>query len=809
MSDLPYALRTLARTPGFTAIAVVVLALGIGAATAGFSVANWVLWRPVPGIKDDGRLATVWIGHRDGSTGFQAAGLSYPNYADLRRSVTALSGLASYQQGLVALATEGAAARHVEAEFVMPGYFDVLDAALERGRMFSVDEDRPPNGTPVAVISDRLWASVFNRDPAALGRTLRLNGRVFSVIGIAATSFHGLNRLGNVDLWLPASTELFIRHLHRAGGSERAMGRLLYFVARLAPGATFEQAQAQLSAGARHLAQLYPDVNKEWAGETGAVLFPGVGTNALARPHLAATMRLLVGITVLVLLTACANVANLLLFRGSAARGDSALRQALGAGMGRLVRQQVTGSILLALAGGAVGVLFSALVVELFKGARLLGIEVRDISIDWRVLAFACGASLFTGIVAGFVPAFSAGRADPLPLLKGAGPTETGHRAPLRRALAVTQLALGVALLVGALLFTRTLQRLAAVDLGFDPTGVTTFSVNPDEQGYSGDSTRMYWAQFTRRLRETPGVETVALATTVPFSGMTWGARIRAVGTSDPPSYVDQILVTPAYFTTLRIPVIHGSGFGGSDSSQDVVGLSETLAKRLFGAADPIGRFVEFTPGRRQRVVGVMGDSRSLGLEGDPGPMVYRPLVDLEMQPVMMVRSVLSDREIGATIGRIAAELDSSLPVYEVKSLTDLVAGYLSERRLLTRVFSLLALIALGLAAAGVYGLVGFGVALRTREFGIRTALGAEPGRILRLVLREAALLATLGAALGLSGAALGARVIQSRLYGVGALDLMSYAGAAAMLGLVALVATFPPARMATKVDPVKALRYE
>jgi predicted permease len=526
-------------------------------------------------------------------------------------------------------------------------------------------------------------------------------------------------------------------------------------------------------------------------------------------------MRLLVGITALVLLIACANVANLLLFRSVAARGEAGVRRALGAGVGRLVRQQVTSSILLALAGGAVGVLLSVWLVELFQGAQFGGIiEVRDVSLDWRVLAFACGASLLAGVVAGLVPAFTAGRSDPLPLLKGAGPTDTGRRAPLRRALAVTQLAVGVALLVGASLFTRTLQRLAAVDLGFDPTGVTMVTARPDEQGYSPDSVRAYWAEFTRRVRATPGVQVASLATTAPFSGMMMGTRIRAAGSSDAAALeAVETQVSPTYFASLRIPVVRGPGFAGADSSRDVAVMNETLAKRLFGAADPIGQFVEFGitrgSGRRYRVVGVTTDSRVVALAGEPRPLVYRPFVDPRIPRVMLVRSVLSDRETAGTIEGIAAELDSSLPVNQIRPLTELVVAYVSERRLFAKVLRLFALIALGLAAAGLYGLVGFGVALRTREFGIRAALGAEPRSILRLVLREAVALGTVGVGLGLAGAALGSRVIQSRLYGVGALDPVSYAGAAGVLALVALIASLRPARMASRVDPGKALRYE
>ena len=811
MSDLRYALRSLARTPGFTAVAVLVISLGVGTTTASFSIANWLLLRPVPGVHDDGRLATVWFGHWSDGGGVSPSFLSYPNYADVMRSVTALSGLAGYQVASAAVGGAGAAAHNVSGGFVTANYFEVLGARLQLGRAFTADEDRPPDGTAVAVISDRLWSDMFNRDPAVLRKTIRVNGRQFSVIGVTARGFQGTERAGRDDIWLPGNTHVYVRHLSPPASMTGRSGIGFYeFVARLAPGATFEQAEAQLQAGTRHLAELHPDVNEQYAAEVRPVLFPGIGSHALGRRPLAATMRLLVGVTALVLLIACANVANLLLFRGITARGDVAVRRALGASLGRVVRQHLAASTLLGLAGGALGIVLALWLVGLFEGVRFVASEVHSVSLDWRVLAFACGASLVTGVIAGLAPAWSAGRADPLPLLKAGGPTETGRRAPLRRALAVAQLAIGVVLLVGALLFVRTLQRLAAVDLGFDPTGVTVFSAEPHDQGYSPERTRAYWEEFSRRLRATPGLQSVALASVVPFVGPGWGARIRAAGKPDvPPFHVGANQVSPEFFATLKIRLLRGAGFVRSDSGQDVVVLNQTLARRLFGSGDPVGQLVEIDGGHQlHRVVGVAADSRWRSLDQDPGPFVYRPLA-LNHPRMLLVRSVLADRETAAAIERIAAELDSSLPVAFIKPITGGIADDLSERHLFAKMLGLFGAIALGLAAAGLYGLVGFGVALRTREFGIRTALGAEPASILRLVLREAALLAAVGVALGLAAAALGTPVIQSRLYGVSALDPVSYAGAAAALALVAFVASLRPARMATRVDPVKALRYE
>ena len=813
LQDVRYAVRTLARTPGLTVVAVLVIALGIAATTAGFSVANWLLLRPVPGVSDAGRLVTVWFGQQS-ARGFSVVGLSYLNHADLTPTVPALAGFAGQQVAFVAVGGDGATPRNVRGEFAMANYFAVLGARFALGRAFNTEEDRPPDGTPVAVISDRLWSGMFNRDPAVLGKSIRVNGRLFTIIGVTARGFQGVERFRADDIWLPGNTMFYVRHLDWRGDvSERGWGPFYEYVGRLALGATFEQAEAQLKAGTRHLAELYPGTNDQFASEVSAAVFPGIGSPALARRLLAESMRLLVGVTALVLLIACANVANLLLFRGIAARGEIAVRRALGASLGRLVRQHLAASTVLALTGGAMGVLLSLWLVGLFEGVRFVSIETQGVSLDWRVLAFAFGASLVTGVVAGLAPALTAGRADPLPLLKGAAPTETGRRAPLRRWLAVAQLAIGVVLLVGALLFVRTLQRLSAVDLGFDPTGVTVFSVQLRDQGYSSAQVLAYWNEFARRLRATAGVQSVAVALGAPFAAH-FSTRVRRADMPEAgPLSVGSNEVSPEYFATLRIPLVRGRGFVQADSGQDVVVLSNTLGRRLFGATDPLGRLVEFPvmaqKGRRYRVIGVAADSRSWSLEQDPEPFVYQPMGDPRMGEIALVRSGLGEQAIAAVIERIAAELDSSLPVGWVKPITQQIADSLSERRLFAKMLGLLAVIALVLAAAGLYGLVAFGVALRTREFGIRMALGAQASNILRLVLREGALLAGAGTVLGLLGAALATRVIKSRLYGVDALDPLTYILAAVGLGLVALLATLRPARMATRVDPMKALRYE
>jgi predicted permease len=367
---------------------------------------------------------------------------------------------------------------------------------------------------------------------------------------------------------------------------------------------------------------------------------------------------------------------------------------------------------------------------------------------------------------------------------------------------------MGLVLLVGALLFVRTLQGLTAVHLGFDPAGVTAFTTDSRNLGYTAEQTDAYWNEFTRRLDAVPGFQSVALAALVPFGGLRYRANIRSAKSQGSPVFAWTNYVSPEYFVTLRIALVRGIGFVPADSAQDVVVLSQTLAERLFGSGDPLGRRVELD-GQGRRVIGVAADSHGYSLDQDPEPFVYQPFHDPGNDRLVIVRSSLDARKTAAAIQHIGAELDGSLPIGRIRLITDGIANYLSERLLFAKVLSLLTVIALGLAGAGLYGLVAFGVAFRTREFGIRMALGAEGSSILRLVLQEGAVLAGLGIAFGLGGAVLAARVIKTQLYGVDALDPVTYLVAAASLGLLAILATLRPARAATRVDPASALRYE
>ena len=819
--DIRYAVRGIRTSKAVTALAVLMLAVGIGATTAIFSVANWLVLRQVAGVSDPDRLADVRFG-TESERGFSPRSVSYPNYRDLVAGTPALAGLAGYSTSAVHASTDGRRARRVMGESVTANYFDVLGVRSSVGRFFR-QEDDVIGAPPTVVIGDRLWATFFDRSTDVLGKTLRLNGIDFTVIGVAPEEFRGTLQAIETDVWFPGTIYPRVRHLppDNAYGS-RDRGAFYEFVARLGEGATFEQVQDQLHAAALGLAEAYPEVNEKFSEPTAHV-YPGLGARVLGNERVRDTLLLLSGVVAMVLLIACANVANLLLFRGVRRRGENAVRRALGATGGRVVRGHLIESIILALLGGVAGVAFAVALMQMFEGTTLIGVfrALEDVKLDARVLAFTVAVAVASGVIFGTLPAISAARADFATALKDSTGIETGKSPLFRRALMVLQLGGSVTLLVGALLFVTTLRNVNDVDLGFDPTGVTAFAVNPMGQGYSPAEMQSYYSELLRRVSDVPEVQSQSMSYLTPFM---WSYQLRLFPTGADPEETSVITkmnsVTPGYFETLGIEVVRGRTFRESETFSDRVDhpvvLSEMLTRRLFGEVDALGRYVSITRGQRvpsdHLVVGVARDTRWNDLRGELGPMLYRPLggsIIRAGDAVLLVRSAEPRAAVSTVVADIASGLDSSLPLYNEEGMAERVAQHVSEEALFAKTIGLLAILAVCLAAVGLYGLVAFGVAERTREFGIRLALGAEGGRIVRLVLRQSGVLAALGVALGLGGAVALTRFVESRLFGISALNPTVYVSAAAALGAVALFATYWPARTATRVDPVVALRHE
>lgn len=778
--DLRYAIRGLLRSPGFTAAAVLTLALGIGAATAGFSLLNWLLLRPVPGVRGGASLAEVWFGVHRADGGVRVSFVSYDQHAAIVRGVPALSGLAGRQRLSVSLGAAAAAPRLVAVEFVMPSYFEVLGVLPQLGRGLVLDDDASPDGVRVAVISDRLWRGWFGRRPDVLGRLVRVNALSFTVIGVAPPGFHGTERLGDADLWLPGRTYADVSHLPPASKAQSAAagGPGYYeFVARLRPGSDFAQADAQLQAAVRRAAQLSPQWTEKFEGVTARV-FPGVGLFALGRDQVVRPLRLvmgIVGIVVLVLVIACANVANLLLVRGAGRRGATAVRIALGASPLRLARLHLAESLVLSALGAAAGIVLALWLTGLFEGTQLQQIgEIRDVGLDWRVAAFAVAAALTAAGLVALAPAFGAAGTHVSATLKDSAATQVA-RAPLRGGLAVLQLSASLTLVVGALLFGRTLGNLTAVELGFEPTGVVSFNVEPSSVGYDSARARAYYRELLARVEAVPGVEHATLAENVPFVCCSQILRVGRAG-AESATQVEVLAnaVGPGYFEVLGIPLLLGRGFVRSETLPDSAPefpptvLSLGLARRLFGAADPLGKFVELpqyrAPSLRLQVIGVAGDSRWDDLEREVPLFMYLPQgyqgpVD---RAALLVRSRAPVADLSAAITRAARSLDANLPLSEPTPILVGISRQLSPRRLLLKLLGALAAVTVLLAGVGLYGLVSYGVTLRTREFGIRLALGAERRGILATAMRGGLRLAVVGVVLGLAGAAALTRLVRA-----------------------------------------------
>ncbi len=810
IDDIRYALRWLVRRPRFTIAGVLILAIGLGSTTAAFSVYNWLLIRPLPGINDYGRLGTVWFEQASHGS-HQVVPLSYPNYADVNSDLTALRGLTAFRTLHVSTATPEGVAHPVVAEFVAANYGHVLEIPLQVGRWFDVDEDKPPFGAPVVVISDRIWTNLFNRDPHVLGNFLDVRDTRVTVIGVTPPGFHGVDRFGDADLWLPSHTEAYVTHsLRPATIQERAWGGFRRFVARLAPGATLPQARDQLQARLYSLAAL-PEIGVYFSDVQTRVV-AGVGVDAVGT--VAHQAILILGITVLVLIIACTNVANLLLIRGLNITGEMAVRHALGAGMMRLQRQQMTVAIFLALGGCVAGVPIGIGLVRAFNGVRFARLSLPSVPFDWRVFVFAFGIALIVGMLAGMAPTLAIRRLDLVSILKNTSRTATGRRSPLKRAFAVAQVAVSVVLVVGALLLFSTLRNLARVKLGFQPDGVVLLHANPGQQGYSSARQVEYWRELVRREQAVPGVRDVATASLAPFLSVSRSSRVTAPGDPSGATVAVEVNdVSPEYFSVLGIPVVRGRRMTASDSGQNVVVLNTTLARRLFGATEPVGSTVKlFVSGDNwepRSVVGVVADSRWNSLTDQIEAFLYTPRVPGSIGTVVLVRSSLSNELITAASQRVAAELDRTVPLEMNVPLSDGIESFLSERRILTKVLGLLALIGCTLAGFGLYAAIAFTAVQRTHEFGVRLALGAEGRDILMLVLREGAHLAGVGIAIGLVGAALASRLLQNRLYGVTALDPTTYAATVLILCVVVLLAGLTPAYAATKIAPATAAKWE
>lgn len=815
--DIRYGAQMLIRQPGFTLVAILTLALGIGANGAIFSLVNALLLRPLPVAKPDELAAVYTADYSSGHFGTS----SYPDYVDFRNRNQSFSDLVAYMPRPFSLSVDGSNERAF-GEVVSGNYFSALGIPLALGRGFLPDEDKTPGSHPVVVISHSLWQTRFAGDPAIAGRSLKLNGQSFTVIGVAEKGFSGMLRGFGADLWVPSMMGDQVSPGSH-GLTERG-DRSLMIMGRLKPGVTLAQAQAEFRTIGAQLFKEWPD---NWTNirqqprpitmlpESESRVFPGFRMPLL----LFATM--LMTVVGLVLLIACANVANLLLARSSARRREIAIRLSLGAGRWRVIRQLITESLMLAVVGGLVGLVITIIgsrLLATFKPPVEFPVAI-DLGADWRVFGFTFAISLLTGVLFGLAPALATTHPDLVESLKeesGSGILRH-RRGRLRGILVVVQVALSLLLLISSGLFLRSLSNASSIDPGFEADNVLAMSMDLRLQGYDEAKGRAFSQAMLERVRVIPGVQSAGLAEYLPlgFGGSRRGMRIEGY-TAQPgeSTEIHSANVGPGYFETLRVKLAKGRTFNEQDrvGSPGVVVINEAFARRYWPGQDAIGKRIQMGGNTAPylEVIGIVEDGKYETLGEEATPFVYLNLGQrYEAAPTLVVRTKSNPLEYLAGIRNEIATLDKNLPLYDVKTMRQHLGIALLPARLAGSVLGVFGLVALVLAAAGIYGVMAYSVAQRTREIGVRRAIGAQNGDILRLVLTQGVILTLIGIGIGLVAAFALTRLLTSLLYGISPTDPLTFASIVILLLAIALLACVIPVWRATRVSPLVALRGE
>ncbi len=813
LQDLRYGLRMLWKTPGFTLVAVMSLALGIGLNTAIFSIVNVILIRPVPVVKEQGNV--VWL----------RASISYPDYIDYKEQTQTFEGMAAATGTSEFSLARGGEPELIKGEYVTENYFDVLKVGALVGRTFVKEEGQTP--APVVVLSEHLWRTRFDSDRSVIGRQIVLNGLGFTVVGVAPKNFIGTEVGLNREFWMPLSMQPVLNPPEASRSADLLSNRFrerdsrwLAVFARLKPGISREQAGAELTRVARHVAELYEGkVSVEKLRSVQLLQMSG-GMDPRDQEEALPLAGIVMVVVGLVLLIACANIASLLLARAAVRQRETAIRQALGATRPRLVRQWLTESVLLGIAGGGLGLLLALwanqLLISYLQTTPLASLEL---GLDWRVLAFTLGVSVATGIVFGLAPALQASRLDIVMALKSEDAARVGSRRSRLRAVFVTaQVTLSVVLLIGAGLFIRSLQSANTIDPGFRVDRALTVPINLGLLRYKETEGENFYLNLLARVEAQPGVERASL---VRFAQLGFSyAQFQVFpegqsrGKADEGINTGFNVVGPNYFKTMETPLVRGRDFTEADrkGAPGVVVLNETLANTLWQGQDALGKRVSVSEpeGPFLEVIGVARDGKYRSLGEPPHPYVYQPLLQsYDPKMTLVVRTTAEPQSVATAVREQIRALDANLPVADVKTLRDQLDLSLFPSRVAAWTLGGFGVLALLLAAIGIYGVVSYSVAQRTREIGVRMALGAKERDVLRLVLGEGLFVIAVGLALGLLLAIASTRVIVGFLYGVGATDPVTFIGVPLLLGFIALVASYIPARRATKVDPLVALRYE
>ncbi|HEY1262178.1 MAG TPA: ABC transporter permease [Terriglobales bacterium] len=807
-NEIRFAFRLLWKSPGFTAVAVMVLALGIGANTAIFSVVNAVLLRPLPFQQPD-RLVQVWhVPPPKSFPGTTIFAVSPANYLDWESQNHVFEQMAIYHYENYNL-TGRNDPEAIMGIGVSPDFFSVLRVKPLLGRTFLPEENQPGRGH-VAVLSRSFWQTHFNSDPNVAGRVISLNSESYSIVGVlpeSSTFPTSSDPKAEPQLWTPLAwtdAERVVRGNHN-----------YLAIARLKPGATVGEAQAEMNTISARLAQQYPADDNGWGAKVLTLRDQLVGD---VRPAL----MILLGAVGFVLLIACANVANLVLVKTLARQKEIAIRTALGASAGRVLRQILAETVLLSMVGGTLGLVLAHYGVRLivaFLGQRLPRAE--NIGVDVPVLAFTLGVSVLTGILAGLIPALRASRSNLNDALKqGLGRTDAdsgGNRT--RSVLVVCEVALSLVLLIGAGLMVRSLARLRSVDPGLDSHNVLTASFELSDVKYPRPSQRAnFYREFLQRVRALPGVESAGEIDSLPLGGGSTQPIAIAGRPVVPMADQPEVAVRAAdagFFKTLRVPLLQGRLFNEADTDDRpaVILISQSMAQRFWPGENPIGKRLTMTffPEKSREIVGVVGDLKQDGLEViEPVATLYLPVAQ-HPSPFMslVVRAANRPTAIASSIANALHQLDREQPLLDVMTMDDILSESLSQQRFNMLLLSSFSGLALALAAIGIYSVLAYSVRRRVREIGVRMAMGATRADVLRLILGQGARLALLGAVIGIVAALGLTRLMASQLFGVGATDPLTFASVTGLIIFVVLIACFVPARRATKVDPIAALRYE